>query len=75
MKNNTMPLLYPLVIVLLLLSFDSQGQNSKSDQNDPLTVLKIGPTDNNPRNSEGDFIELAKSLDLFDLVISNPPYR
>jgi tRNA1Val (adenine37-N6)-methyltransferase len=24
---------------------------------------------------EGDFIELAESLDLFDLVISNPPYR
>lgn len=34
-------------------------------KNDPKIVLKLGPSDGNPRNSEGDFIELKDGRILF----------
>ena len=45
-----------LIIFLIHISLISLAQNTPIDK--PKTVLKISPSDNNPRNSEGDFIEL-----------------
>jgi Neuraminidase (sialidase) len=45
-------------IFLIYLPNEINGQSVQSDNDGPQVVLKIGPKDNNPRNSEGDFIEL-----------------
>jgi sialidase-1 len=45
-----------LIFFLIHFSLFSLAQNTPIDK--PKTVLKISPSDDNPRNSEGDFIEL-----------------
>ncbi len=57
---------------LLLISFfmvhyscGIKAQNCGMENNTPQTVLKLNPSDNNPRNSEGDFITLNDGRILF----------
>ena len=59
-------------LVLLLMSFfliqiscGTKAQSSDNEINTPQTVLKLNPSDDNPRNSEGDFITLNDGRILF----------
>lgn len=47
------------LMILLQLSDAINAQQANSSAKISLNVLKLGPKDNNPRNSEGDFIELG----------------
>lgn len=49
-----------LLLSLFIFHYSSllNAQNKTTDISPPKIVLKISPGDNNPRNSEGDFIEL-----------------
>jgi sialidase-1 len=61
-----------IILRLLLMSFLSiflscgtKTQNSNIENDGPQTVLKLVPSDQNPRNSEGDFITLNDGRILF----------
>lgn len=47
-----------LLMIFLQSFYSTRAQTSKMGIKMPHTVLKLSPSDNNPRNSEGDFIEL-----------------
>jgi sialidase-1 len=60
------------ILALLLMAFfifhfscGIKAQSSGMENNTPQTVLKLNPSDNNPRNSEGDFIILNDGRILF----------
>jgi sialidase-1 len=60
-KSFKHPQLQILLLLSLFLAHYSSlinAQNNTTDISPPKIVLKISPGDNNPRNSEGDFIEL-----------------
>jgi hypothetical protein len=52
-------------ILFIHLSCSTKTISSSSKNNNPQTVLKLGPSDLNPRNSEGDFIQLNDGRILF----------
>ena len=54
-----------LIIGLLITSCSSGKKKKKSPDYSPITVLKLAPSSNNPRNSEGDFITLKDGRILF----------
>ena len=54
-----------ILIISLLTTYCSSNNNNKKNINSPLTVLKLNPSKNNPRNSEGDFINLKDGGILF----------
>src|SRR5690554_1515833 len=56
-------LILTLFISILLISCKGKKQNS--DLIEPETVLILSPSENNPRNSEGDFINLNDGRILF----------
>lgn len=47
-----------LIIVLTLFANSARSQSTAILNDGPQITLKLSPSDNNPRNSEGDFIEL-----------------
>ncbi|MCG2461977.1 glycoside hydrolase [Flavobacteriaceae bacterium F89] len=53
------------LIIFLQFSHGIKAQNSKSGAQGPQNVLKLGPMVDNPRNSEGDFIELKDGRVLY----------
>ena len=52
-------------IIFIHLSCSTKTISSSNENNIPQTVLKLGPSDLNPRNSEGDFIQLNDGRILF----------
>ncbi|MGI6572664.1 MAG: sialidase family protein [Fermentimonas sp.] len=64
-RQAALLLISPLLISLLIASCSSSKKESKSPDNSPETVLQLTPSDNNPRNSEGDFITLDDGRILF----------
>jgi hypothetical protein len=56
-------LILSLVGSILLMS--CKGKKGESDISQPEIVLKLSPSENNPRNSEGDFINLKDGRILF----------
>lgn len=53
-----------LILFLILSSCTNRGIRSRQIP-EPVTVLELPPSENNPRNSEGDFISLATGRILF----------
>ncbi|MBM1105584.1 exo-alpha-sialidase [Aurantibacter crassamenti] len=58
-----MRLIFIIIFFQFVLSIEAQKPSTSAEI--PQTVLKLSPTDNNPRNSEGDFIELKDGRLLF----------
>ena len=57
---------YSLVIACMAFVSCSPGKNAKTSEFfSPTTVLKLSPSDGNPRNSEGDFVSLNDGRILF----------
>lgn len=54
-----------LIIYFTLFSYLSVNNIEKTESILPETVLKLDPSENNPRNSEGDFINLSDGKILF----------
>ncbi|MGJ7027585.1 hypothetical protein, partial [Petrimonas sulfuriphila] len=54
-----------LIIGFLITSCSSSGKRNNLPDYSPKTVLKLPPSSNNPRNSEGDFITLKDGRVLF----------
>lgn len=57
-------ILFVLPIGLLMVSCTNKAKKDKEIQ-EPITTLKLTPSENNPRNSEGDFITLKDGRILF----------
>lgn len=53
------------VVCSILVSFCFCGSNNVVEYTPPETVLKLAPSENNPRNSEGDFVTLKDGTILF----------
>ena len=64
-RKATFLFLSALLIGSLTVSCSSTKKDSKSPDNFPATVLQLAPSDDNPRNSEGDFITLDDGRILF----------
>lgn len=64
-RKATFLFLSALLIGSLTVSCSSTKKDSKSPVDSPVTVLQLAPSDNNPRNSEGDFITLDDGRILF----------
>lgn len=60
-----------LIISIITFTFFSlscstgRGENGDTNISEPKTVLKLTPSENNPRNSEGDFVNLKDGRILF----------
>lgn len=54
-----------LIIGFLITSCSSGKKENILPDHSPITVLKLAPSDNNPRNSEGDFITLNDGRIMF----------
>jgi Neuraminidase (sialidase) len=52
-------------LFLIHLSYGNQTSSSGEENNTPQTVLELNPSDDNPRNGEGDFITLKDGRILF----------
>lgn len=64
-RKTTFLFLSALLIGLIVASCALPKKESKSPDNLPVTVLQLTPSDDNPRNSEGDFITLDDGRILF----------
>ena len=64
-QRATLMFINALLIALLVASCSSPKKGGESPDNAPVTVLKLVPSENNPRNSEGDFITLDDGRILF----------
>ncbi|MGI6572670.1 MAG: sialidase family protein [Fermentimonas sp.] len=64
-RQATLLLISALLIDLLITSCSSTKKENKSLDNSPVTVLQLAPSEDNPRNSEGDFINLKDGGILF----------
>ena len=62
---QSMPALVLATICLVLISCGSKKQGSGNGTDVPQTVLALNPTEENPRNGEGDFIILDDGRILF----------
>ena len=60
-----MMVLILMFFFLIHLSCGSQKNSSGEEVNFPQTVLELNPSDDNPRNGEGDFITLKEGRILF----------
>ncbi len=65
MRQATLLWRYVLLIGLLVTSCVPSMKENESPDSFPITVLQLSPSDNNPRNSEGDFITLDDGRILF----------
>ena len=64
-RRNCLPIGVVAFVFILLSSATCSEEKENTTISNPKNVLKLAPTENNPRNSEGDFVNLKDGRILF----------
>ena len=65
MKNSHLKYLVVFTLAVVVWGAFLGTKKANARVNEPKTVLKLSPSENNPRNSEGDFVNLKDGRILF----------